>query len=885
MAPGRGRGRGRGSGSQGGRSAGAGAASGQGGRSSAQRGASSQHDPAASSQRPVAWNYFFQPEHWDPEGRVALLVGQLSRAFLSEQGARVLSAGVQRCDERYVLHVDYAALVAAATDVLGPESDLPTALELQPSEALASIAIAASELLFRPPHSLAASLLGPGHHLGKLHVRLVNHRASQCAIRGLRSSLVNRLVTVRGMVVRAGPVVVQVSGMEFTCTKCGAARWQRFEDMVYTQPTACAASGCRGRTFVGNRQRALCVDWQRVKLQETTTDAETHGQIPRSVEVELMDDLAGSCRAGDFVTLVGVLRVGASAQAGGGVAWKVRDRAAPTAAALHQFYVQGVSVTLSKRAHRGDAGTVEAAGAGAGATAEALAALALHGGRAPARIGDLLFSLTDLKFVLAMRRQCGGGDAVRQLVRSFCPQICGSEFVKMGILLCLFGGVTKTLAGGESDAGAPSTAGREEGTNLRGNIHCLLVGDPGLGKSQMLRFACQVAPRGLYVCGNTCTSAGLTVSVTREGSSGEFTFEAGAAVLGDRGLVCVDEFDKMRDEHAALLEVMEQQEVSVAKAGLVASLPARTSVLAASNPVQGAYDRGRSVAKNVGISGPMLSRFDLVFVMMDCPDHSKDRKLVAQLMAMHGDAGAAEAGCGLDAAAEAALDGAFASPGGRGESGAHVGGGLARRRPLAERLRAQPGEEDEAVVPPALLRKYIAYARQMVRPKLTEAAAARLQSFWLEMRAKVGGGMSEESVSVTTRQLDGLVRLAEARARMELRSQVLESDASDVVELMMESLLGAQTAGGSLFGGEANAKKRRRGTRVAEAERFLEALCARAQQRGGSKGGEFTVAELYEVGDAIDVQCTSMADFVERLNDAGELLKKGGGSTREQCIM
>jgi len=182
----------------------------------------------------------------------------------------------------------------------------------------------------------------------------------------------------------------------------------------------------------------------------------------------------------------------------------------------------------------------------------------------------------DLEFVVKYKEQ-HGPDVFRQMLQSFCPSIYGHELVKAGITLALFGGVQKNSAD-------------QNKVPVRGDIHVVVVGDPGLGKSQLLQAAAAISPRGIYVCGNTTTKAGLTVAVVKDSLTNDYAFEAGAIVLADRGVCCIDEFDKMSAEHQALLEAMEQQCVSVAKAGLVASLSARTSVLAAANPVGGHYE-------------------------------------------------------------------------------------------------------------------------------------------------------------------------------------------------------------------------------------------------------------------------------------------------------
>lgn len=204
----------------------------------------------------------------------------------------------------------------------------------------------------------------------------------------------------------------------------------------------------------------------------------------------------------------------------------------------------------------------------------------------------------------------------RLLVHSLCPTIYGHEILKAGLLLGLMGGT------------------QNKNSSVRCDIHILMVGDPGLGKSQMLQACCNIAARGVFVCGNTSTNSGLTVTMCRE-SGGEYSLEAGALVLADQGCCCIDEFDKMSANHAALLEAMEQQTISIAKAGVVCSLPARTSILAAANPAGGHYNKAKTVSENLRLGAALLSRFDLVFILLDKPDEHLDGLLSEHVLALH----------------------------------------------------------------------------------------------------------------------------------------------------------------------------------------------------------------------------------------------------------
>src|ERR671938_109758 len=223
-------------------------------------------------------------------------------------------------------------------------------------------------------------------------------------------------------------------------------------------------------------------------------------------------------------------------------------------------------------------------------------------------------------------------DAYDKIIASFAPHVYGHEVIKEAILLLIVGSVTKKL---------------EDGSTRRGDINVLLVGDPGTAKSEMLKFTAKIAPRGLYTSGRGSTAAGLTAAVIRD-KSGIMMLEAGAVVLGDQGIVCIDEFDKIKPEdRSALHEVMEQQTCSVAKGGIVATLNARTSILAAANPMYGKYDPYKNITENVNLPVPLLTRFDLIFIVRDTPEREKDSRVASHILEIHQDA---------DHAAQPAID-------------------------------------------------------------------------------------------------------------------------------------------------------------------------------------------------------------------------------------
>jgi replicative DNA helicase Mcm len=305
----------------------------------------------------------------------------------------------------------------------------------------------------------------------------------------------------------------------------------------------------------------------------------------------------------------------------------------------------------------------------------------------------------------------------RKILRSLAPSIYGYEHIKEAVMYLLFGGVAKHFPD----------------ITIRGDMNVLLVGDPGTAKSQLLQYVAKIAPRGLYTSGRGTTAAGLTAAVLRE-KAGGMTLEAGALVLADKGIAAIDEIDKMRPEdRVAIHEAMEQHTVSIAKGGIVATLNARTAILAAANPALGRYDPYRTVAENISLPVTILSRFDLIFVLRDVPEKELDTKMTEHILDLH-------------------------------------------------RTGVAPVEPPIA---PDLFRKYISYAKN-IKPVLTKEALERLKDFYLAMRS--ASEAEGTPIAITARQLESLVRAAEAKARVALRKEVLAEDAETAIAIMKRSL-------------------------------------------------------------------------------------------------
>src|SRR5438445_381726 len=305
----------------------------------------------------------------------------------------------------------------------------------------------------------------------------------------------------------------------------------------------------------------------------------------------------------------------------------------------------------------------------------------------------------------------------RNLVSSLAPSIYGYDDIKEGVLYLLFGGVPKHMP---------------DGINIRGDSNTLIIGDPGTAKSQLLQYVSRIAPRGLYTSGRGTTAAGLTAAVLRE-KTGGMVLEAGAMVLADKGVACIDELDKMRpDDRVAIHEALEQQTVSVAKGGIVATLNARAAVLAAANPALGRYEPHKNINENINLPVTILSRFDLIFIIKDQPEPDYDSRMSEHILALH-------------------------------------------------RSKVSP---ETAPFAPDFLRKYISFAKR-ITPVLTPEAVIELRDFYLKMRSKGG---EEAAVAITPRQLEALVRISEARARAFLRDSVTVEDAKSAIRIMTVSL-------------------------------------------------------------------------------------------------
>ncbi len=504
----------------------------------------------------------------------------------------------------------------------------------------------------------------------------------QRSLRQINSEIITKMTSVSGMVVRSSEVKPLAKEVTYKCLDKHISKFTLLDGMSLNASVKCQTPNCKHTSLAIIPKASRFIDFQILRLQELPEDLPP-GQLPHYVNVSIKQDLVDYARPGDRIVLTGIVRI-------------------------EQERISGVSKSESALYRlRMDGNNVEFIGG--------------KGIKSSRRTEREEISPDEEKLVKSLAKN---PDIYDRLIASFAPHIRGHALFKEAILLLIVGSTQRVLT---------------DGTKIRGDINVFLVGDPGTAKSEMLKFCARIAPRGLYTSGRGSTAAGLTAAVVKD-ASGIFMLEAGAVVLGDQGLVCIDEFDKMRPEdRSALHEVMEQQSASIAKGGIVATLNARTSILAAANPMFGKYDIFKNIYENVNLPIPLLTRFDLVFIVRDIPSQEKDRNIAQHIISQHGSS----------------------------------------------------GTDTTSLIDIDILTKYLSYAKRG-EPALTKEAENLIMEFYLKMR-NISGEDKENMITITPRQLEGLIRLATARARLLLKNQVEGEDADRAIYLFNEMLKNSGT--------------------------------------------------------------------------------------------
>ncbi|ACM58083.1 minichromosome maintenance protein MCM [Halorubrum lacusprofundi] len=454
--------------------------------------------------------------------------------------------------------------------------------------------------------------------------------------------------------------------------------------------------GCeRQGPFRVNFDQSEFVDSQKLRIQESP-EGLRGGETPQNIDVDIVDDITGKVSPGDHVTCVGVLHIEQVEQGN-------------EKSAIFDLYMDGVSIAIEDE-----------------------------------EFEDMDITEADKREIIELSNR---EDIYDAMVESIAPAIYGYEEEKLAMILQLFSGVTKHLP---------------DGSRIRGDLHMLLIGDPGTGKSQMISYVENIAPRSVYTSGKGSSAAGLTAAAVRDdfGDGQQWSLEAGALVLADKGIAAVDELDKMdSSDRSAMHEGLEQQKISVSKAGINATLKARCSLLGAANPKYGRFDQYEPIGEQIDLEPALISRFDLIFTVTDSPDPDHDSRLAKHIIKTN-----------------------------------YAGEINTQREELAssEFTPEQVAEVTQEVAPEIdaeLLRKYIAHAKRSCYPTMTEEAKDLIEEFYVNLRSK--GADEDAPVPVTARKLEAMVRLAEASARVRLSDTVERIDAdraTDIVESCLKDI-------------------------------------------------------------------------------------------------
>ncbi|KAE9596032.1 putative DNA helicase [Lupinus albus] len=515
-------------------------------------------------------------------------------------------------------------------------------------------------------------------------------------IRNIRQIHLNTMVRIGGVVTRRSGVFPQLQQVKYDCNKCGAVLGPFFQNS-YSEVKVGSCPECQSKgPFTVNIEQTIYRNFQKLTLQESPGIVPA-GRLPRYKEVILLNDLIDCARPGEEIEVTGI-------------------------------YTNNFDLSLNTKNGFPVFATV----------VEANYVTKKH---------DLFstYKLTqdDKEEIYNLARDPRIGE---RIIKSIAPSIYGHDDIKTAIALAMFGGQEKNVKGKH---------------RLRGDINVLLLGDPGTAKSQFLKYVEKTGLRAVYTTGKGASAVGLTAAVHKDPVTREWTLEGGALVLADKGICLIDEFDKMNDQdRVSIHEAMEQQSISISKAGIVTSLQARCSVIAAANPIGGRYDSSKTFSQNVELTDPIISRFDILCVVKDVVDPVTDEML-----------------------AQFVVDSHFKSQ--------PKGGNKDDNKSLSEPQDASMPDDPE-ILPQGLLKKYLTYAKTNVFPRLHDADLDKLTHVYAELRRESSHG---QGVPIAVRHIESMIRMSEAHARMHLRQHVIQDDVDMAIRVLLDSFISTQKFG------------------------------------------------------------------------------------------